>query len=36
MLAQNSERKNFNHALFAFAFFSRQQDRELLWADAMA
>ena len=26
------ERKNFNHALFALAFFSRRQDRELLGA----
>ncbi len=26
------ERENFNHALFAFAFFSRRQDRELLGA----
>jgi len=26
------ERENFNHALFAFPFFSRRQDRELLGA----
>jgi hypothetical protein len=26
------ERENFNDALFAFAFFSRPQDRELLGA----
>jgi hypothetical protein len=26
------ERENFNHALFALAFFSRRQDRELLGA----
>ncbi len=28
----NPERENFNHALFALAFFSRRQDRELLGA----
>jgi hypothetical protein len=27
-----SERENFNQAVFALAFFSRQQDRELLGA----
>jgi hypothetical protein len=26
------ERENFNHTLFALAFFSRRQDRELLGA----
>ena len=26
------EQENFNHALFALAFFSRRQDRELLGA----
>jgi hypothetical protein len=26
------ERENFNHALFAFVFFPRRQDRELLGA----
>ncbi|PYI95809.1 MAG: hypothetical protein DME98_14780 [Verrucomicrobia bacterium] len=26
------ERENFNHSLFAFAFFSQRQDRELLGA----
>jgi len=27
---QKEERENFNHAVFALAFFSRRQDRELL------
>jgi hypothetical protein len=27
-----SERENFNHAVFTFAFFSRRQDRELFGA----
>ncbi len=27
-----SERENFNHAVFALAFYSRRQDRELLGA----
>ena len=30
--ARLRERENFNHALFALAFFSRRQDRELLGA----
>jgi hypothetical protein len=31
-LSAQRERENFNYALFAFAFFSRRQDRELLGA----
>ena len=32
LAGRSLESENFNHALFALAFFSRRQDRELLGA----